>query len=78
MKLLTLGGLSIEGAPYRREKPLLLLAYLCLEGTQPRKHLAELFWPDAANPMNSLAQNLIRLRPLGDVVRERTTAGSSR
>lgn len=70
MKLLTLGGLSIEGAPYRREKPLLLLAYLCLEGTQPRKHLAELFWPDAANPMNSLAQNLIRLRPLGDVVRE--------
>ncbi|GGN31614.1 ATP-binding protein [Deinococcus daejeonensis] len=67
MKLLTLGGLRVEGASYRREKPLLLLAYLLLEGPQPRRRLADLFWPDAANPMNSLAQNLIRLRPLGAV-----------
>ncbi|WP_221089148.1 hypothetical protein [Deinococcus aquaedulcis] len=64
MKLLTFGGLSVQGAAYRREKPLLLLAYLCLEGPQPRRRLASLFWPEAANPMNSLAQNLIRLRPL--------------
>ncbi|MEF2279060.1 hypothetical protein V3W47_12190 [Deinococcus sp. YIM 134068] len=70
MKLRTLGGLSVEGAAYRREKPLLLLAYLCLEGAQPRRRLASLFWPEAANPMNSLAQHLIRLRPLGDAVRE--------
>ncbi|THF85822.1 hypothetical protein E7T09_14990 [Deinococcus sp. KSM4-11] len=70
MRLLTLGGLAADGLTYRREKPLLLLAYLALEGTQTRKHLAELFWPEAANPMNSLAQNLIRLRPLGSVVRE--------
>ncbi|WP_146160740.1 hypothetical protein [Deinococcus arcticus] len=70
MKLLTFGGLSVQGAVYRREKPLLLLAYLCLEGPQPRRRLASLFWPEAANPMNSLAQNLIRLRPLAGVIRE--------
>ncbi|GBF04176.1 transcriptional regulator, SARP family [Deinococcus aerius] len=64
----TLGGLSVGEAVYRREKPLLLLAYLCLEGAQPRRRLASLFWPEASNPMNSLAQHLIRLRPLGGVV----------
>lgn len=72
MRLITLGGLTVDGAAYRREKPLLLLAYLALEGSKLRRHLADLFWPDAANPMNSLAQNLIRLRPLGSVVRENT------
>lgn len=70
MKLLTFGGVSVEGVTFRREKPLLLLAYLCLEGPQPRRRLANLFWPDAANPMNSLAQNLIRLRPLTGAVLE--------
>ncbi|GAA0498085.1 hypothetical protein [Deinococcus depolymerans] len=70
MKLLTFGGASVQGTSYRREKPLLLLAYLCLEGPQPRRRLASLFWPDAANPMNSLAQNLIRLRPLTGAVLE--------
>ncbi|OOV13733.1 bacterial transcriptional activator domain-containing protein [Deinococcus sp. LM3] len=70
MKLLTFGGVSVEGVTFRREKPLLLLAYLCLEGPQPRRRLASLFWPDAANPMNSLAQNLIRLRPLTGAVLE--------
>ena len=70
MHLLTFGGLSIAGSTFRREKPLLLLAYLALEGSQSRRRLADLFWPDAANPMNSLAQNLIRLRPLGDAVQE--------
>lgn len=70
MRLRTLGGLSVGEAVYRREKPLLLLAYLCLEGAQPRRRLASLFWPEASNPMNSLAQHLIRLRPLGGVVLE--------
>ncbi|MFT2720828.1 hypothetical protein ACMT4L_12580, partial [Deinococcus sp. A31D244] len=70
MKLLTFGGVSVEGVTFRREKPLLLLAYLSLEGPQPRRRLASLFWPDAANPMNSLAQNLIRLRPLSGAVLE--------
>ncbi|MCD0169640.1 hypothetical protein [Deinococcus sp. 23YEL01] len=73
MKLLTFGGVLVEGATFRREKPLLLLAYLCLEGPQPRRRLASLFWPDAANSMNSLAQNLIRLRPLTGAVLEQGT-----
>ncbi|WP_155297968.1 hypothetical protein [Deinococcus kurensis] len=67
MKLLTFGGLRVDSTTYRREKPLLLLAYLLLEGPQARRRLADLFWPDAANPMNSLAQNLIRLRPLNAI-----------
>ncbi|GGL11407.1 tetratricopeptide repeat protein [Deinococcus radiotolerans] len=70
MKLLTFGGLTVTGVTYRREKPLLLLTYLSLEGPQARRHLADLFWPDAANPMNSLAQHLIRLRPLSGAVVE--------
>ncbi|MBB5374598.1 tetratricopeptide (TPR) repeat protein [Deinococcus metalli] len=64
MRLRTLGGLSVEGVTFRREKVLLLLAYLCIEGPQARRRLAELFWPDAANPMNSLAQHLVHLRSL--------------
>ncbi len=72
MRLRTLGGVSIEGGKYGREKPLLLLAYLALEGPQPRRHLAELFWPSAEGPqqLNNLNQHLIRLRPLGHVVHE--------
>ncbi|WP_064014100.1 tetratricopeptide repeat protein [Deinococcus puniceus] len=72
MRLRTLGGVSIEGGKYGREKPLLVLAYLALEGPQPRRHLAELFWPSAEGPqqLNNLNQHLIRLRPLGHVVHE--------
>lgn len=70
MNLRTLGGLSVEGVTFRREKVLLLLAYLCVEGPQIRKRLAELFWPEAANPMNSLAQHLVHLRSLGGAVFE--------
>lgn len=61
----TLGGLRLEGSTFGREKPLLLLAYLALEGPKPRRFLAELFWPEAADPMNSLAVALAKLRKLG-------------
>ncbi|GIW26564.1 tetratricopeptide repeat protein [Meiothermus sp.] len=61
----TLGGLRLEGSSFSREKPLLLLAYLALEGPKPRRFLAELFWPEAADPMNSLAVALAKLRKLG-------------
>ncbi|MDW8424406.1 MAG: SARP family transcriptional regulator [Meiothermus sp.] len=61
----TLGGLRLEGSGFSREKPLLLLAYLALEGPRPRRFLAELFWPEAADPMNSLAVALAKLRKLG-------------
>ncbi|WP_188902181.1 hypothetical protein [Deinococcus aerophilus] len=52
---------------------LLLLAYLCVEGPQPRRRLAQLFWPEAANPMNSLAQHLVHLRTLPGAVQESGT-----
>lgn len=61
----TLGGLRLEGSSFSREKPLLLLAYLALEGPKPRRFLAELFWPEAADPLNSLAVALAKLRKLG-------------
>ncbi len=67
--LRTLGELSVGGA-VQRPKPLLLLAYLSLEGRQSRARLARLFWPESRNALNSLAQHLIRLRPLGAVLRE--------
>lgn len=66
----TLGRLSVEGSTFRRQKVLLLLAYLCVEGPQPRRRLADLFWPEAANPMNSLAQHLVHLRTLPGAVQE--------
>jgi tetratricopeptide (TPR) repeat protein len=62
MHLRTLGGLVLEGSGLQRPKPLVLLAYLCLEGSKPRRFLAELFWPDASDPMNSLAVALGQIR----------------
>ncbi|MDV6373699.1 tetratricopeptide repeat protein [Deinococcus arenicola] len=70
LKLRTLGNLSVEGVMFRRQKVLLLLAYLCTEGPQPRRRLADLFWPEAANPMNSLAQHLVHLRTLPGAVQK--------
>lgn len=62
MKLFTLGGLELEGTTFTRVKPLLLLTYVALEGSKARRHLAELFWADAADPLNSLAAALKQLR----------------
>ncbi|MDB5046213.1 MAG: hypothetical protein JWQ08_2263 [Deinococcus sp.] len=70
MRLRTLGTLAVEGARLKREKVLLLLAYLCLEGPQPRRRLADVFWPEAVNPMNSLAQHLVHLRGLPGALHE--------
>ncbi|UCH26109.1 MAG: tetratricopeptide repeat protein [Trueperaceae bacterium] len=61
MILRTLGGLELEGADFHRPKPLLLLAYLVLEGARERRYLAELFWSRAANPRQSLATALYQL-----------------
>ena len=60
MKLQTLGGLELLGARFSQPKPLLLLAYLALEGPQPRAHLAELFWPRGER-RKSLSMALTRL-----------------
>ncbi|WP_234503032.1 MULTISPECIES: tetratricopeptide repeat protein [Thermus] len=72
--LRTLGGPELEGMRFGREKPLLLLAYLAVEGPKPRRHLAELFWPRARDALNSLAVALLQLRPLGVVVGEEVLA----
>lgn len=62
MLLRTLGGVGLSGVPFRRQRPLLLLAYLALEGPKERGYLAELFWPAAANPRQSLSVALSQLR----------------
>ena len=54
MRLKTLGGLALEPSGFGRPKPLLLLAYLAVEGAKEKRHLYELFWPEAADPSNSL------------------------
>ena len=62
MRLQTLNGLRLEGADFHRPKPLLLLAYLAVEGAKDRHHLAELFWPEASEPATSLRVALGQLR----------------
>jgi predicted ATPase len=62
MRLQTLNGLRLEGADFHRPKPLLLLAYLAVEGAKDRRHLAELFWPNASEPATSLRVALGQLR----------------
>lgn len=62
MILGTLGGLRLDGASCDRRKPLLLVAYLALEGPQPRDRLAPLFWPATTDPRNRLTVALSRLR----------------
>jgi predicted ATPase len=62
MRIRSLGGLALEGAAFTRPKPLLLLAYLALEGPQPRRQVAELFWPEARDRMKSLTVALTQLR----------------
>ena len=41
LRLVTLGGLRLDGVDFRRRKPLLWLAYLIIEVLQPQGHLAE-------------------------------------
>ncbi len=62
MELRTLGGLKLEGVVFSQPKPLLLLAYLVLEGPQERRHLAELLWPSSVRAMRNLRTVLTRLR----------------
>ncbi len=62
MRLQTLGGLRLEPSDFHRPKPLLLLAYLAIEGAKDRRHLAELFWPEASEPATSLRVALGQLR----------------
>lgn len=62
MKLITFGKLKLEGGDLTRQKPMLLLAYLAVEGAKPRRHLAELFFSGTNDPLNSLSRTLTNLR----------------
>ena len=68
MRLRTFGGLTLEGSSFKRAKPLLLLAYLALEGPKERWFLKELFWRDAKNPQSSLSTALAHLKNAGEGV----------
>lgn len=57
-----LGGLRLADAPRAQPKALLLLVFLALEGPQPRRRLATLFWPRAGDPLNRLSVTIARLR----------------
>lgn len=62
MRLVTLGRLALERSTFSRPKPLLLLAYLALQGPQPRRLLADIFWVGARSPADSLSTTLRRLK----------------
>jgi tetratricopeptide (TPR) repeat protein/DNA-binding SARP family transcriptional activator len=62
MYLRTLGRLELEGTSFQRPKPLLLLAYLAVEGPKPRRTLADLFFMDTADAFNSLSRAVSYLR----------------
>jgi hypothetical protein len=62
MQLITFGRLALEGSTLTRQKPLLLLTYLTVEGAKPRRHLAELFFSETSDPLNSLSRALSYLR----------------
>ncbi len=63
-RLRTFGSLSLEGSNLTGAKPLVLLTHLAIEGPQSRRRLAELFWPQAADPLNQLSVTLVRLTRL--------------
>ena len=62
MLLRTLGGLKLQGGNFNQTKPLLLLAYLATEGAKERRHLWQVFWPQASDPANSLRAALRSLK----------------
>lgn len=79
MLLRTLGGLELEGNSFTRPKPLLLLAYLALEGAQPRRRLEELIWPRGKDPADSLSTTVRRLNAIqGDLIRSEDDRLASR
>lgn len=62
MYLKTLGKLELKETSFTRQKPLVLVAYLALEGSKDRRSLAELFWISASDSLNSLSRALSQLR----------------
>ena len=58
----TLGGLHLEGAARQQAGPLVLLAYLALEGPQERRGVQELFFPGHTDPAGRLRMMLHRIK----------------
>jgi predicted ATPase len=62
MHLKTLGGLQLVGGELTRAKPLLVLAYLALEGGATRSELARLFFRTTKDARDSVSTVIGRLR----------------
>ncbi len=61
--LSALGRTKLEPKKFGRPKAVAFLAYLLLEGRQNRQFMADLFWADAADPLSSLRNQVLQLRP---------------
>jgi predicted ATPase/Tfp pilus assembly protein PilF len=61
MRLQTLGGLALSDVAFARAKPLLLLAYLAMEGARTRRELADLFFLGTRDPRDGLSTALRRI-----------------
>jgi predicted ATPase len=59
-----LGALQLEPFGFAQAKPLVLLAYVALEGQQNRDHLRELFFPNASDAAGSLRSTINRVRQI--------------
>lgn len=66
MQLQTLGGLHLSSSGFSRSKPLLLLCYLAIEGSQPRRLLADLFFFGSKNPRDALSTSYRRLKKINE------------
>ncbi len=65
MRLVTLGGLGLEPGDFSDPQPLLVLAFIALEGKRSRGELKELFWPhqrDKTKRSKSLSEVVRRLK----------------
>jgi hypothetical protein len=71
--LRTLGQLTLEGNPLGRPKPLLLLAYLALEGPTSRRMLADLVYTNALDPRDALSSAIRYLQKQAPGVLSLTT-----
>lgn len=58
MELKTLGEFELTGSDFKRRDPLLILAYLTIEGPETREQLANLFFPYVEDKSDSLSAAL--------------------
>lgn len=63
MRILTLGCVELEdGALNNQHLPIVLMAYIAIEGPSDRRELARIFWPKSSDPGNNLSSTLSRIR----------------